>query len=243
MIPRAQPRESLIVLAALAALAGLSWWLLFAVPMPMPGPAGVRSATYVGLTVLMWVVMMIAMMTPAVAPVVMLFDRSQGRSERALHGRTWAFVTGYFTAWVLFSLLVALLQIALIDITWVDTMMVSQKDAFSGALLVAVGVYQWLPAKSACLEHCRNPVRFLQHHYRPALLGAWRMGAAHGAYCVGCCALLMLALFVGGVMNPLWIVGITGLVAIEKLLPRGPAVGRAMGLLLLVAGVVVLLRA
>jgi predicted metal-binding membrane protein len=233
---RAFAREDYLVIIALAVLAALAWVALFASPMPMPGEAGVRAAGYFALTALMWVVMMVAMMTPAVAPVVLLFDRSQGRAGDRAHGRTVAFVGGYFTTWLVFSIAVSLLQLALIDIEWVDTMMKSRSRALSGALLVAIGVYQWGPLKAACLRHCRNPIEFLTRHFRPGLAGAWRMGIGHGAYCVGCCGLLMLALFVGGVMSPLWIVAVTALVVIEKLLPHGALIGRSVGIALIVAG-------
>ncbi len=64
--------------------------------------------------------------------------------------------------------------------------------------------------------------------------GAW--GFTHGAYCVGCCAVLMLLLFVGGVMNLIWIAGLTLFVAIEKLAPFGPAAAKAMAALLVAGG-------
>jgi predicted metal-binding membrane protein len=62
------------------------------------------------------------------------------------------------------------------------------------------------------------------------------MGVAHGAYCVGCCLALMLLLFVGGVMNLIWIAGLTLFVLAEKFLPQGRRLSVPIGVLLIVAG-------
>jgi predicted metal-binding membrane protein len=73
-------------------------------------------------------------------------------------------------------------------------------------------------------------------HWRRGVFGAWRMGLEHGLYCVGCCAVLMLLLFVGGIMNLVWIVGLTLFVALEKLAPFGAAATRAAAAVLIAAG-------
>jgi predicted metal-binding membrane protein len=63
------------------------------------------------------------------------------------------------------------------------------------------------------------------------------MGLVHGAFCLGCCWVLMGLLFVGGVMNLLWIALITGFVLIEKILPHGVLGGRLAGIAMIAAGV------
>ena len=210
--------------------------------MPMPGPEGVASLRYATYSFLMWLVMMVAMMTPAVAPLVLMFDRVQRYRPGQAHARTWVFVGGYFSAWAVFSLAATGLQILLIALQWVDAMTVSRRLPLTGALLVVVGVYQWLPVKVDCLEHCRGPVEFLIEHHRPGLVGGWRMGVEHGSYCVGCCWLLMLLLLVGGVMNLLWIAALSIVVSAERLLARGDGLRRALGALLVVVGAGLLLR-
>jgi predicted metal-binding membrane protein len=107
----------------------------------------------------------------------------------------------------------------------------------SGALLLAAGLYQLTPLKSVCLNHCRTPAAFIAAHWRPGVLGAWRMGLAHGLYCVGCCAALMLLLFVGGIMNLVWIAGLTLFVSLEKLAPFGAAAARATAAVFIAAGI------
>ena len=88
-----------------------------------------------------------------------------------------------------------------------SAMMSLSAGPLSGPLLIAAGLYQLTPLKRACLTHCRSPASFLAAHWRKGVAGAWRMGLAHGLYCLGCCAVLMGLLFVGGVMNLIWIAG------------------------------------
>jgi predicted metal-binding membrane protein len=98
-----------------------------------------------------------------------------------------------------------------------------------GALLMAAGAYQLSPLKSSCVRVCRSPAQFISLHWRRGWHGAMRLGVLHGLYCLGCCWLLMAVLFVGGIMNLLWVVGLTLIVAIEKLVPRGVLIGKAVG--------------
>ena len=98
-------------------------------------------------------------------------------------------------------------------------MMVAKSHVLGGALLIVAGVYQLTPWKTVCLEHCRSPARFIAEHWRAGVSGAFRLGLEHGAFCLGCCWALMGLLFVGGVMNLLWIAGITIFVFLEKVLP------------------------
>lgn len=228
--------DRVVVATALLLLAVCGWWYLAAWPMPMPGGEGALTLSYLSLTAVMWLLMMIAMMTPSVAPVVMLFSRVSRQTDAPLL-RTASFMSGYFSAWVAFSVVVALLQVLLLQQRWIDAMGITRSRAFSAALLVAVGVYQWLPIKSACLAHCRSPVQFLTHHYRAGLSGSWRMGVEHGLYCVGCCWVLMLLLFIGGVMNPWWIAGLGLLVFMEKLAPRGNLIARTVGIGMIATGI------
>jgi predicted metal-binding membrane protein len=226
------------VACALAALAALSWWSLVAVPMPMPGDAGIAAVRYLALTFAMWFVMMVAMMTPSVAPTVLLFHRVelQGR-QRPRRLRTAAFVAGYFSAWAAFSLMATLLQAAFIETGGVSTMGTSTTRWMTFALLTGAAVYQLLPIKQACLQQCRSPAEFIAGHFRSGTLGAWLMGALHGALCVGCCWALMLLLFVGGVMNLAWVGALTLVTLLEKLAPGGSAVRWLISGALLIAAI------
>jgi predicted metal-binding membrane protein len=120
--------------------------------------------------------------------------------------------------------------------------MAATSALLGGAIFILAGLLEFTPLKARCLIHCRSPLEWLPRHAKPGMLGALRMGAEHGLYCVGCCWMLMLLLFVGGVMNLLWVAAIAAVVLIEKLLPRGPFFARAAGFAFMVWGVVLIAR-
>jgi predicted metal-binding membrane protein len=119
-------------------------------------------------------------------------------------------------------------------------MIVSTSVWLTGVLLLIAGVFQFTPLKHACLRASRSPLGFLMSESQEGLAGAWRMGLRHGLYCLGCCWALMALLFVGGVMNILWIAALAALVAIEKLAPRGEQIAQLLGFLLIGAGILTL---
>jgi predicted metal-binding membrane protein len=185
------------------------------------------------LVVLMWWTMMIAMMTPSAVPMVLLFARVlRQRPGREAARNTAAaiplFALGYLAIWLVFSIAASLIQWALVYAGSVSEMMMwSTNVRLSGGVLIAAGIYQLTPLKTACLTRCRNPVQFLAAKWQKGAMGALRMGIEHGTFCLGCCFFLMLLLFVGGVMNVVWIAGLTVYVALEKLTKWGPQFARA----------------
>ncbi len=213
----------------------------------MPGMAmtpAVWSLGYAVLVFFMWWVMMIAMMVPSAAPMVLLhaaIARKRAASSRPL-AATLFFVAGYLAAWGGFSLVATGLQWGLERIGVVTGMMQVASPAVAGIVLIVAGAYQFTPLKMACLRHCQSPITFIAHHWRPGLAEAWRMGLDHGAFCLGCCWFLMALLFVGGIMNLLWIAGIALYVGIEKFAAGRRWVTTATGLALVLAGTGVLAR-
>jgi predicted metal-binding membrane protein len=214
--------------------------------MPPPEWTGWDPAAW-ALSVAMWWVMMIAMMAPSAAPAILLYAhvhrrvRGQGRVQDGL-APTGAFAAGYALIWLAFSVAAAALYWLLERGGIVSAAtMGSRSPWLSGGILIGAGLYQLSPLKNVCLSHCRAPASFLARHWRPGASGALRLGAMHGAYCVGCCWMLMALLFVGGVMNLAWIALLTLLVLIEKLLPGGRWAGRGAGVALIVWGLVTLL--
>jgi predicted metal-binding membrane protein len=155
--------------------------------------------------------------------------------------RVYAFAAGYLAIWTLFSLLATALQRVLVAALVLSPMMEVQNRAWAGGLLVLAGIYQFTAAKRACLTACRSPVEFITRHWKPGRSGAFRMGLEHGLYCLGCCWALMLLLFVGGVMNLIWIAALTLFVAIEKLAPFGERAAKAMAVLLVASGTLLIL--
>lgn len=199
---------------------------------------GAWSPAAWALTVGMWWTMMVAMMAPSAAPTVLLYGRVRrcalAQGQKAGLAPSGAFVAGYLLVWLGFSIAAAALHWGLERTGLLSaTMMGSQSRWLSAAVLLAAGLYQLSPLQNLCLAHCRSPAAFLSRHWRPGPTGAVRLGVLHGAYCVGCCWLLMGLLFVGGVMNLAWIAALTLLVMAEKLLPGGRWIGRACGAVLI----------
>ena len=211
----------------------------------MPGMAAQSAGWSLGLwalTIAMWWTMMVAMMAPSAAPTILLYARvrghavAQGRAAAGL-ARTGAFAAGYLLIWLGFSVAAAVLYWGLERAGLVSAAtMGSQSKWLSAAVLIAAGLYQLTPLQGVCLSHCRSPAAFLSRHWRPEVAGAVRLGMLHGAYCLGCCWMLMALLFVGGVMNLAWIAALTLLILAEKLVPGGRNVARASGIALLTWG-------
>lgn len=205
------------------------------------------GAATVATMLIMWSVMMVGMMTPSVAPMVLLYA-AVGR--KAVEGgapfaATGWFFAGYLAVWIAFSVLATGAQWALTSMALLTPTMAASGGILGGALLVAVGLYQWTPVKQSCLKACQAPLSFLMAHggFRGDAAGAVRLGLSHGLYCLGCCFALMALLFVGGVMNVLWIAGLTILILLEKVVPTGRLIPRISGALIGAAGVWMIVRA
>ena len=184
----------------------------------------------------MWTVMMAAMMFPAMIPVVLAFTLfSRSRGGRPTVAAT-LFVVGYLVVWGLLGVPAHAVEKSAAGVVAAVPQLVPWSTRIGGALLVLCGLYQLTPLKDACLRHCQMPHLFLGHHWRDGLGGAL-LGAHHGLYCAGCCASIMVVLLVVGVMDVTWMVGLSALIFLEKVLPAGRLVGRVAGLLLCAAGV------
>lgn len=247
-------REKAFALSGLFGVAALAWYYLWreAIGMsPMPMGSGLETGTmasqfwnveWLGLTFIMWTIMMAAMMLPSAAPAILLYGAmARGNRKRgAMLLPAWLFAAGYLAVWAGFSMVVTVMQAALQANGLVTAMMVSSSAWLTATLLLVAGVYQWLPVKDACLDKCRDPLQLFLFRWRSGPAGALRMGIEHGAFCTGCCWALMLLLFTAGVMNLLWVALIAGFVLVEKLLPGGRWTGRLAGAAMIAAGGVVI---
>lgn len=197
------------------------------------------SSVEAGVTLTMWVVMMVGMMLPSATPMILLYARvgRQSRKEGKPFAATGFFAGGYLLAWVGFALAATLAQ-WLMEGTLLSPALASASRIFSGAVLIVAGLYQWTPLKDACLSQCQAPIVFLQRHggFRRDPAGAVGLGLHHGLYCIGCCWALMTLLFVGGIMNVLWIAAIAIFVLAEKVFFPGRLLSRIAGTLLIAAG-------
>jgi predicted metal-binding membrane protein len=194
----------------------------------------------------MWAVMMVGMMTPSVAPMLLLYagvGRKAAESGAPFASTGW-FFAGYLAVWTGFSALATFAQWALTTLALLTPMMATSSATLGGIVLIAAGLYQWTPLKETCLRSCQAPLGFLAAHggFRGEPLGALRLGMAHGGYCLGCCFALMALLFVGGIMNVLWIAGLTIVVLLEKIVPAGRLIPRISGALIAAAGVWLLIQ-
>jgi predicted metal-binding membrane protein len=231
--------ESLSV-AAILLVAAVAWGYIATLP-PMSGQSADMSGMNMGgvtwtwaragATFGMWSIMMVAMMLPAAAPIVLLHRRTapQGRAEATPPPPTALLVLGYAIVWTAFASLATGLQWLLSEaglLTASDAL--SDKGA-AGVVLIVAGLYQLTPFKQTCLRLCRSPMAFLMRHYRPGAASALRMGLAHGLYCLGCCWAAMALLFVGGVMNLVWVADLAIFVLVEKTLPFARAFSAVAG--------------
>lgn len=235
-------RQLAFAWSVMASIALLAWVLVIDQARGMgvePGTMGMG----VPLFLLLWLVMMIAMMFPSVAPVALTWTRAIGRQSPTgvvRVARTAQFVGGYLLAWTAFGLIAYGLLAgtgALVDEhpgagRWIG----------AGAFLVA-GLYQFGPWKDLCLRHCRSPMGQLVRYagFRPRARDL-RVGAHHGAYCVGCCWGLMVVLVPLGVMNVLAMAAVAVVIFVEKLWRLGPVFSQVVGAAFLVLAVMSLFQ-
>jgi len=253
LLVRLVARDQWVVAACLVLMCGLAWyWLWRSAAGAMPGlgamsmsmagmaspgmRAGVWTLAYLGPTFAMWAIMMVAMMLPSAAPVILLhaaFSRNGGGAARLA---TFVFAATYLLVWTAFAAVATIAQAILVGRGLADaaTLALGNRAIVAG-WLAATALYQLSGLKNVCLSRCRAPASFLIQRWRPGNRGAVRMGVAHGVYCVGCCAFLMLLLFVGGVMNLALIFLITAAILIEKYAPRTLHPRRLISTILLIA--------
>lgn len=240
-------RDKLVLLGGVGVITALCWaymiymaWAMAhmdIVAMWMPPRAGTRAWGMYDfwMLFLMWSAMMTAMMAPAITPFVLIYAAVAKRRKHQgqPYVPTAVFLSGYLASWVLFSVVISLIQWSLHGSGLLDPVMNSQSQLMSGLVLVLAGVYQWTLWKDVCLHQCRTPLNFVMTHWREGPGGALRMGLSHGVYCIGCCWALMAVFFAVGVMNILWMALISLFVLTEKFLGGPSRLFRAVtGLLL-----------
>ena len=241
-LARRLEREHWLLLAALLALAALGWIVTDDRMDGMVAGPGMDLGG-LGFYVTVWVVMMAAMMFPSAAPAVLVYHRmrapADGKPERAPRDATALFVGGYLAVWTAVGLFAYVLLEALRKIHFDAIAWDRGGPYLAGAVIVTAAVYELTPWKDLCLTHCRSPLMFLAEHWRSGRAGALRVGAVHGARCVGCCWALMAVLFAVGVMSIGWMAFVAALIAVEKLLPWRRVANLGVAGLLLALGLAV----
>ena len=249
-------RDRVVVLIAIGLLATLAWAYVLWLAMRMnatqemsamdigtmigPGVAQWTTGQFL-FALAMWTVMMVGMMTPSVAPMILIYAQVARRADatrQPFSSSIW-FAGGYLFVWVLFAAGATSAQYELERAALLSPILASKSAIFGAVTLLAAGIYQWLPLKGACLSQCRAPLSFVQRHggFQPSGFASLRLGALHGVFCLGCCWALMILLFAFGIMNVLWIAGLTIFVLLEKTVPAGRLFSRAAGAVAIVGGV------
>jgi predicted metal-binding membrane protein len=242
-----------IIIFALVLLSAVAWAATIyysqgmnsQMSMQMPGMEQ-QPSLIVGASLFlgMWIVMMVAMMFPAAAPMVVIFSNLHQNRRARNEGfiPTWVFVAGYLLVWTSFGVLAYFIDLVAGHLSMSFPNLHKYGSLMGGAVLIAAGLYQLTPLKNVCLKHCRSPLHFIMHRWREGYLGALTMGMDHGAYCLGCCWGLMLVLFVVGIMNIAWMGILTLVIFVEKISKHGVVISRVVGGLLIILGLVMAIR-
>jgi predicted metal-binding membrane protein len=218
-------------------LAAVAWAGTFAVAQQMGVMAGTMGLA-VPAFLLVWLLMMVAMMLPAVTPVAQLYLRTIGPNRRSL--RVAGFLSGYLLVWTTAGL-------PGFGLAWgaqrLATDHAGAARLAAAGTFVAVAAYQVSPLKDVCLKACRSPLGLLLRYasYRGRLRDL-RAGAHHGLYCLGCCWVLFAALIALGTMNLLAMAAIATLLTAEKLWVHGLALSRVMAVAGVALAVLVLIH-
>jgi predicted metal-binding membrane protein len=253
-------RDRIVVVLALTMLTALAWsyllWLSRAMVMDgmamddfrmIPSGMGLMMpalmpwrAMEFAFVFAMWTVMMVGMMTPWAAPMILMYARVARHAKpqgTPLTAAIW-FVGGFFVPWIAFAVFATVVQWALDRAGLLDSAMASTSNVVGGLLLFAAGVYQCTRIKALCLGQCQTSFAFLMRHggFPHDASDCVMLGLRYGAYCVGCCWLLMLLLFVGGGMSLPWIVLLTLLIILEKVGSSGHLIADLLGAVLIAAG-------
>jgi predicted metal-binding membrane protein len=233
-----------LILALLIAVAAAAWamliWQQAGTSMAMNTPTmGMRAPLFLAI----WVVMMVAMMFPAAAPMILTYHRVQANKRRRGDAfvATWIFVAAYVLVWSISGVAAYAGALAAEALAQRAAISPSAAARAGGVMLIAAGLYQLTPLKDFCLSKCRTPIGFIMTSWRDGTMGALRMGLEHGFFCLGCCWLLFLVLFPLGIMNIAAMAVVTLLVFAEKVLPAGTRLAKAAGIALTLYGMTVLI--
>jgi predicted metal-binding membrane protein len=239
---RQPPRQlSWLVIGAFVTVCAVAWFYLWRMEVDMPGMGNAVysipwTPSFAAMILAMWVVMMAAMMLPTALPMLLLVARLKRPIGASLASRTVPFTSGYLLVWTGFAGLLTGMQWLLNRLAMGYGVSLGSASLFSAGVLLLAGIYQWLPWKNACLQHCQTPMGFLLSHWREGELGALRMGFDHGLFCLGCCWMLMVLMLVGGAMNLVWMAGLTLYLLLERSMPARFRLERISGVALIGAG-------
>jgi len=184
-------------------------------------PGAEWGALDLGLVFWMWVMMALAMMLPTAVPMLKSYHQQASGTAAAPILSTLFVAVGYLSIWIGYAVIATVIQGGLTQVGMLDAMMVPAHLALTASVLIAAGIYQFTPAKQACLYRCWYPRwQFLNlRHAEKGEASALKEGIVQGLACLGCCCAMMTLMFAVGLMNVIWIAGLGALMAIEKAFP------------------------
>lgn len=188
--------------------------------------------------VAVWTVMVAAMMVPSTLPVARAFARVNAHQPRPM-ATLLAFFGAYLMVWTGFAGVALAFDAGIHALAERWTWLAQRPELILAGALGLAGLYQFSPAKDACLRACRSPFATVVTGYRRGVAGAWSLGIRHGISCLGCCWALMLVMFATGVGSLLWMVLLGALMTAEKTFTRGRRWVVPIGIGLLIAAVLV----
>jgi len=213
-------------------------WAMSMMWMRMPGQSWPGAAAlFLG----MWAVMMVAMMTPSLLPMLRRYRRALGERGGARIGRLTAVVgAGYFAVWTALGMAAFPLGAALAALEMRLPALARAVPSAAGLVVLGAGLLQLTAWKARQLGCCRD----MSGRALAADGGtAWRHGVRLGLRCAFCCAGPMAVLLVVGVMDLRAMAVVTAAITVERLMPAGERIARATGAVVVVAGLVLIARA
>jgi predicted metal-binding membrane protein len=242
-------RPKVVAIVCVVLLAGLGWAYLALLTAGVSGPMSAFEVlcramadrplrlTNIALIGLMWGAMTLAMMLPSAAPMIFTYaeiaDTAARKGERVVS--PFVLAAGYAYVWFGFAAVATVVQIALARVALLDDGLTSASGLFSGAIFITAGIYQFSALKHACLHQCQHPFPFFFANWKTTPRGVFRLGVKQGLYCLGCCWAMMLVMLAVGVMNVIWMAGLSIVMTIEKI-GTGRRFSHAAGVALIVAG-------
>ncbi len=173
------------------------------------------------LFLLVWTVGMVAMMFPAMIPVTSMYNANFAKSTPQSMIGSLLFLTGYLSMYLVLGIVAYLGVLFLFSVISMMPFLSIYGTLAAGTVLIVTGLWQLTPLKNVCLKHCVSPLGFFLTHSRGGFVGAVRMGAEHGYYCVGCCYLYMVVMFVVAGMSLPAMALLAIMITVEKALVKG----------------------
>ena len=244
---RVPARDRSILLTLVAGIAAIAWlvlWLWDASPygryLHHDTPTGLGTPLELGLFVIGWALMIVAMMLPTAIPLLATFGALVGR-RRQPHLLIGLAILGYIVTWTAFGLVAWIADRGIHATVEADPWLAAHPQLILAGTLTLAGLYQFSALKYRCLDECRSPLGFILNRWqgRAERREAFGMGVAHGLFCVGCCWSLMLVMFAIGLGSLAWMLVLGAITAVEKNVSWGRRLSRPLGAVLLLAALAV----